>query len=120
MKPDKHLLPLMKADPVRYSDGIIKPDGDYILIEQGHLHTLMSLLPCSEPEVWEKIPPDDSPLFWLIEQTGCVITDYNSSVGMTMTPCQKASFEFLVQNGIISEKYYDITNERKRKSSPDN
>lgn len=115
MKLEEQLLPKMKADPVKYSDGIIKPDGDYILLEQGHLHTLMNLLPGPEGEIWDQIPQNDSPLFWMIEQTGCVITDYNSSVGMTMTPEQEKSFRFLVQNGIITDKYFDITSERQRR-----
>ena len=31
-----------------YGDGIIMPDGDYRLIQDGHLKTLMSLLPYTE------------------------------------------------------------------------
>ena len=45
-----------------YGDGIIMPDGDYRLIQDGHLKTLMSLLPYSENEIWKMIPDDDSAL----------------------------------------------------------
>ena len=37
-----------------FSDGVIMPDGDYRLInEGGHLQTLMSLLPYPEKEIWK-------------------------------------------------------------------
>ena len=60
------------------------------------------------------IPENDSPLFWMIEKTGCVITDYNSTVGMTMTPAQKVVFDAMVKHGILSNEYYDITKQRQR------
>ena len=44
------------------------PDGDYRLIQDGHLKTLMSLLPYTENEIWKMIPDDDSALFWLVEK----------------------------------------------------
>ena len=62
------------------------PDGDYRLIQDGHLKTLMSLLPYTENEIWKMIPDDDSALFWLVEKTSCVLTDVNSTIGMKMTP----------------------------------
>lgn len=72
-----------------YGDGIIMPDGDYRLIQDGHLKTLMSLLPYTENEIWKMIPDDDSALFWLVEKTSCVLTDVNSTIGMKMTPAQQ-------------------------------
>ena len=98
-----------------FSDGVIMPDGDYRLInEDGHLQTLMSLLPYPEKEIWKMIPENDSALFWLIEKTGCVLTDYNSTVGMAMTPEQKEVFDLLVKHGIVSEEYFDITKQRQK------
>lgn len=86
---------LQKADQIQnFSDGIIMPDGDYRLIEEnGHLQTMMALLPYPEKEIWKMIPENDSALFWMIERTGCVLTDYNSTVGMAMTPEQKEIFD---------------------------
>lgn len=105
---------LQKAETIpNFSDGIIMPDGDYILIEEkGHLQTMMELLPYPEKEIWKMIPENDSALFWMIEKTGCVLTDYNSTVGMAMTQSQKAVFDALVKHGIISSEYYDITKQR--------
>ena len=82
---------LQKADQIpNFSDGVIMPDGDYRLIEEkGHLQTMMALLPYPEKEIWKMIPENDSALFWMIEKTGCVLTDYNSTVGMVMTRSQK-------------------------------
>lgn len=85
MKVTEELLNKMKQDS-NFSDGIIMPDGDYRLIQDGgHMEALMGLLPYTSDEIFKMVPQDDSPLFWLIEKTGCVITDYNSTVGMDMT-----------------------------------
>ena len=107
---------LQKADQIlNFSDGVIMPDGDYILIEEeGHLQTMMELLPYPEKEIWKMIPENDSALFWMIEKTGCVLTDYNSTVGMAMTPEQKAVFDALVKHGIVSAEYFDITKQRQK------
>ena len=75
MKITEELLNEMKIKDENFSDGLIKPDGDYVRIPRGHLHGMMELLPWTENEIWKMIPDDDSPLFWLIEKTGCVLTD---------------------------------------------
>lgn len=95
-------------------DGIIMPDGDYRLIQDGHLKTLMSLLPYTENEIWKMIPDDDSALFWLVEKTSCVLTDVNSTIGMKMTPAQQKTYEALSSRGIISDEYYDLTKQREK------
>ncbi len=97
-----------------YGAGVILPDGSYILAAESHLRTLISLVDMPESSLWDMIPKEDSALFWLIAYTGCVITDYNSSVGMVMTPAQEATYQALVLHGIILDKYYDISNERKK------
>lgn len=97
-----------------YTAGIIKPDGEYVPAMESHLHTLMSLAGMPEESAWDMIPKDDSALFWMIAYTGCVITDKNASVGLVMTKQQEKTYQALVQYGIILDKYYDITNERKR------
>lgn len=58
------------------------------------------------------IPDDDSALFWLVEKTGCVLTDVNSTIGMKMTPQQQKTFEALSSRGIVSDEYYDLTKQR--------
>lgn len=107
---------LKRADQIpNFSDGIIMPDGDYRLLENGgHLQTMMALLPYTEKEIWKMIPENDSALFWMIEKTGCVLTDYNSTVGMAMTPEQKRVFDALVKHGVISAEYFDITKQREK------
>ena len=107
---------LQKADQIQnFSDGIIMPDGDYRLIQDGgHMEALMGLLPYTSDEIFKMVPQDDSPLFWLIEKTGCVLTDYNSTVGMAMTQSQKEVFDALVARGIISPEYFDITRQRQK------
>lgn len=96
----------------KLSDGVIMPDGDYRLLEKGHLQTLMDLLPESDNEIWKMIPEDDSALFWMVEKTGCVLTDYNTTIGMKMTPQQQTVFDLLVNNRIIEWEYSDLTKQR--------
>ena len=72
MKLTEKLLQKMEQKKELYGDGIIMPDGDYRLIQDGHLKTLMSLLPYTENEIWKMIPDDESALFWLVEKTSCV------------------------------------------------
>ena len=77
MKLTEELLKKMEEKKELYADGIIMPDGDYRLITDGHLKTLMALLPYTEHEIWKMIPEDDSALFWLVEKTGCDVLFYS-------------------------------------------
>ena len=114
MKVTEELLNKMKQDS-NFSDGIILPDGDYRLIQDGgHMEALMGLLPYTSDEIFKMVPQDDSPLFWLIEKTGCVITDYNSTVGMDMTHEQERVFQALVAHGFISSEYFNLSSQRKK------
>ena len=125
MKLTEELLKEMEKKKELYGDGIIMPDGDYRLIQDGHLKTLMALLPYTENEIWKMIPEDDSALFWLVEKTGCVLTDVNSAIGMKMTPAQQKTYEALVyvfgrgavllrKERIVSDEYYDLTRQREK------
>ncbi len=96
-----------------YAAGVILPDGEYVLTDN-HLETLLELSGQPKELLWDMIPKEDSALFWMIAYTGCVITDYNSSVGMEMTKQQEKTFRAMVNHGVLLDKYYDITNERKK------
>ena len=99
MKLTEELLKEMEKKKELYGDGIIMPDGDYRLIQDGHLKTLMALLPYTENEIWKMIPDDDSALFWLVEKTGCVLTDVNSTIGIKMTPASLMNIMILPGSG---------------------
>ena len=114
MEITEELLNEMKIKDENFSDGLIKPDGDYVRIPRGHLHGMMELLPWTENEIWKMIPDDDSALFWLVEKTSCVLTDVNSTIGMKMTPAQQKTYEALSSRGIISDEYYDLTKQREK------
>lgn len=114
MKVTEELLNEMKEKDENFSDGLILPDGDYIRIPKGHLHGMMALLPQTEDEIWKMIPEEDSPLFWLIEKTGCVLTDYNNSIGMKMTPAQQQVFDAMRKDGFLTDDYYDLTRQREK------
>lgn len=55
MKLTEKLLQKMEQKKELYGV-IIMPDGDYRLIQDGHLKTLMSLLPYTENEIWKMNP----------------------------------------------------------------
>lgn len=112
MKITQELIDSYGDKKERLSDGVIMPDGDYRLLEKGHLQTLMDLLPESDNEIWKMIPEDDSALFWMVEKTGCFLTDYNTTIGMKMTPQQQTVFDLLVNNRIIEWEYSDLTKQR--------
>lgn len=114
MKITEALLEEMKIRDENFSDGLILPDGDYVRILKGHLHGMMALLPWSEDEIWKMIPENDSPLFWLVEKTGCVLTDYNNSIGMKMTPAQQTVFDMMRKHGVLTDDYYDLTKQREK------
>ena len=114
MKITEELLEKMKVEDENFSDGLILPDGDYIRIPKGHLHGMMALLPWTEDEIWKMIPENDSPLFWLIEKTGCVLTDYSNSIGMKMTVAQQKVFDAMRKHGILTDDYYDLTKQREK------
>ena len=114
MNVTEELLEEMKYKDDNFSDGLILPDGDYHRITKGHIHGLMALFSETEDEIWKMIPEDDSPLFWLIEKTGCVLTDYNNSIGMKMTPAQKQVFDAMRRHGFLTDDYYDLTKQREK------
>lgn len=104
-------LTIEKKESGEYASGVILPDGEYILTDN-HLQTLMALADKPREEVWEMIPREDSPLFFMLQYTGCVITDRESSVGLVMNAAQQRTYQMLVAYGVLTDKYYDITNER--------
>lgn len=63
-------------------------DGDYIRITKGHLHGMM--------------------------KSGCVLTDYNNSIGMKMTSAQQQVFDMMRKHGILTDDYYDLTKQREK------
>ena len=48
------------------------------------------------------------------EKTGCVLTDYNNSIGMKMTPAQQTVFDMMRKHGVLTDDYYDLTKQREK------
>ena len=84
MKITEELLNEMKIKDENFSDGLIKPDGDYVRIPRGHLHGMMELLPWTENEIWK------------------------------MTPAQQTVFDMMRKHGVLTDDYYDLTKQREK------
>ncbi len=56
---------------------ILYPDGTIEECVKSHLKTLM--LPYGD-KMWDEIPKDDSPLFWMTAYTGVVLIDYENQI----------------------------------------
>lgn len=111
---DNAFFESIDLDKTDYASGVILPDGRYVLTKEGHLNTLFAIADIPKGKIWEMIPKDDSPLFFMIAYTHCVITDNNSTVGMKMTKEQEETYGLLTSHGIIADKYFDISNERRK------
>ena len=48
------------------------------------------------------------------EKTGCVLADYNNSIGMKMTPAQQQVFDAMRKHGFLTDDYYDLTRQREK------
>lgn len=67
MKITEELLNEMKIKDENFSDGLIKPDGDYVRIP-GTSSWNDGIASMDRERNLENDPDDDSPLFWLIEK----------------------------------------------------
>ena len=56
---------------------ILYPDGEIEECASSHLKTMIDHL---GNEIWDQIPKDESPLFWLTGYTGVVLIDYENQV----------------------------------------
>lgn len=56
---------------------ILYPDGDIEECITSHLKTVIDHL---GNEIWDQIPKDESPLFWLTAYTGVVMLDYENQL----------------------------------------
>lgn len=93
----------------RYAEGVILPDGKYIPLKENHLETLLEISHLTKEDVFGKVKEGESILFWLIAYTGCVITDLNCCVGTDMTARQEKTYRQLVEEGVITDKLYNIS-----------
>lgn len=102
----------MKEDPYAYEDMIIKPDGEIINANYGHVNALEKIVGIPRELLYKIIAEQDNPQFWLLEKTGCMSVSHRAAFGMNQTKEQKEAYDILVKNKIVSSNYYDITIER--------
>ena len=102
----------LKDDPYTYEDLIIMPDGEIINANYGHVNALERILGVPRDLLYAMIDERDNPQFWLLEKTGCMSVSKRAAFGMKRTKAQKDVYEELVRNHIVSNNYYDITEER--------
>lgn len=87
-----------------YCDGIITPYGDYILANQGHVNALIYFTGLPSEIIYDMMPIDAAPLFWLIQYTNCVVINYDFCIaGPNMNELQKEVYLLLVNNNVIRD-----------------
>lgn len=87
---------------------ILYPDGDIKECVKSHLKTIIASL---GSDIWEQIPKEESPLFWLTSYTGVVLIDYeNQLYSEQLTGEQEAALREMYQSGILMEHLKDIHN----------
>ncbi|WP_373261928.1 hypothetical protein [Hungatella hathewayi] len=102
----------LKDDPYTYEDLIIMPDGEIINANYGHVNALVRIFGVPRDLLYVMIDERDNPQFWLLEKTGCMSVSKRAAFGMNRNKVQKEVHEELVRNHIVSNNYYDITEER--------
>jgi len=110
---NKKDLQKIKSDPCGYEDLIIKPDGEIICANFGHVNALEKIMNIPSDILYQMIAIWDNPQFWLIENTGCMAVSYKASFGMNTTTKQKEAYSILVKNKIVSNNFFDIKEYRK-------
>lgn len=80
---------------------VLYPDGDIEECTISHLKTLIDRL---GNDIWDQIPKDESPLFWLTGLTGAVLVDYENQVySETLSAKQEAGLKSMYASGILTE-----------------
>ena len=78
---------------------ILYPDGEIKECIKGHLTTIIDEL---GTDIWNEIPKDESPLFWLIAYTGVVLIDYENQIfSEKLTVKQEEALKEMYDAGII-------------------
>lgn len=97
---------LKLAEPTTVCAAVLYPDGDIRECVESHLKTMIHTL---GNEIWEKIPKDEAPLFWLTAYMGVVLIDYENQIySEKLTVPQEAALRTLYDAGVILEKPANI------------
>lgn len=70
-------IELKSARKTTMCAAILYPDGDIRECVKSHLKTILLSL---GNDIWEQIPDEESPLFWLTAYTGVVLIDYENQL----------------------------------------
>lgn len=87
---------------------LLYPDGDVKECVKSHLKTMIASL---GNEIWEQIPENESPLFWLTAYTGVVLIDYeNQLYSERLTKEQELALQEMYRAGVLLEHLKNIHN----------
>lgn len=80
---------------------ILYPEGEIEECVNSHLKTMITYL---GDTIWEQIPKDESPLFWITAYTGVVMLDYeNQLYSEQLTEVQRDVLRQLYDAGVLME-----------------
>lgn len=85
-----------------YCEGILIPNGQFIVATHGHVNTMIEFTGLESDVIYNMMPIDAAPLFWLVQYTNCVAVNYDFCIGSpNITQEQKDSLKKLVKYKII-------------------
>lgn len=95
---------------------LLYPDGDVRECVKSHLKTMIASL---GNEIWDRIPENESPLFWLTAYTGVVLIDYeNQLYSEKLTKEQETALQAMYGAGILLQNLKNIHNGNRYLSIP--
>ena len=90
---------IKKPQATTMCSAILYPDGEIKECTGSHLETLM--LPYGK-KIWEEIPEDISPLFFMTAYTGAVLIDYENQIySEGLTDKQEEALKLLYDENVL-------------------
>lgn len=97
---------------IRYCEVIIHRNGDIEDCRPNHIETLIRISDKDRDEIYNSMTLQESPLHWLLKDTGCVSVwySYQYSFG-ELSEQQQESLNKLVENRIIEDNMLNLESE---------
>lgn len=100
----------MKKTFINYCEGIITPDGDFRIAKNGHINELILATGENYDVIFQKMPINAAPLFWLCMYTNSLVVNYDYTLcTVNITSEQKKAYKSLVKHRLIKDNLKTVT-----------